>query len=489
MKIRNISCLFIPLVLILFFSLAGNLIAQEKTQARADYSEALKLIEVWLEAQRDYERLPGMSVAIVENQDIIFARAYGLSDLEKRVKTTPETIYSICSISKLFTSVAIMQLRDAGKLRLDDEVSNYLPWFNIKQQYPDSGPITIRSILTHSSGLPRESDYPYWSKPDFHFPSREQLQKKLGQQKTLYPPSTYFQYSNLGISLLGEIIAEVSGQPYDEYINEKILKPLGLKDTRPYLPKQLWRGQLATGYSSLTRNGTREMLPFFQAEGIKPAAGFSSTVLDLARFASWQFRLLEKGGEEILKAPTLREMHRVHWMDPDWKTSWGLGFAVYQLDGRTIVGHGGSCPGYRSTLMIDPGKKQAFVVMINASGTEPEKYARGMREILKKAASKKQESTSASVNLEDYAGLYDAQPWWGETAILPWQGDLALVSLPADNPVQELTLFKHIEGDTFRRIRDDETLGEELVFERDKSGKVIRFVRHSNYYPRLKDLN
>lgn len=489
MKIKNILCFFILAVFISFLLLSGNLIAQETTETRPDHSEAIRLINVWLEAQRDYERLPGMSVAIVENQDVIFARAYGLSDLEKKVKTTPETIYSICSISKLFTSVAIMQLRDAGKLRLDDEVSNYLPWFNIEQQYPDNGPITIRSILTHSSGLPRESDYPYWSKPDFHFPSREQLREKLGQQKTLYPPSTYFQYSNLGISLLGEIISEVSGRPYDEYINEKILKSLGMKDTRPYLPRPLWRGQLATGYSSLTRNGTREMLPFFQTEGIKPAAGFSSTVLDLAKFAAWQFRLLEKGGEEILKAPTLREMHRVHWLDPDWKTSWGLGFSVYQMDGRTIVGHGGSCPGYRSTLMIDPAKKQAFVVMINASGTEPEKYARGMREILKKTASKKEGSTPAGVNFEDYAGLYDAQPWWGETAILPWQGKLALISLPADNPAQGLTLFKHIEGDTFRRIRDDGTPGEELVFERDKSGKVTRFIRHSNYYPRLKDLN
>ncbi|MGB9906275.1 MAG: serine hydrolase [Candidatus Saccharicenans sp.] len=487
-KKHSLACL---IFLFLFLTIFQFSYAQNKTQPKADYSEALRLIEAWLDAQRDYEQLPGMSVAIVDNQEVIFAKAYGLADLEKKIKTRPNTIYSICSISKLFTSVAIMQLRDAGKLRLDDEVGNHLPWFNIKQQYPDSGPITIRSILTHSSGLPRESDYPYWSKPDFHFPTREQLKEKLGQQKTLYPPSTYFQYSNLGISLLGEIVAEISGMSYDDYINEKILKPLGMTDTRPYLPRQLWRGQLATGYSSLTRNGTREMLPFFQAEGIKPAAGFSSTVLDLAKFASWQFRLLEKGGEEILKAPTLREMHRVHWMDPDWKTSWGLGFSVYEMDGRTFVGHGGSCPGYRSTLMMDPSKKQAFIVMINASGTEPEKYARGMREMLKKAGLKKgggEEEKTAKINLEDYAGYYDDHPWWGETVVLPWQGNLALVSLPADNPVQELTLLKHIEGDTFRRIRDDETLGEEVVFERDSSGKVFRMLRHSNYSPRIKDL-
>lgn len=477
------------LFLFFFINFTAGIIAQNKTGSRTDYAEALRLIDIWLEAQRDYERLPGLSAAVVEDQDIIFAGAYGLADLEKKVKVSPDTIYSICSISKLFTSVAVMQLRDAGKLGLDDLVSEHLPWFDIKQQYPDSGPITIRSLLTHSSGLPRESDYPYWSKPDFNFPTREQLREKLGNQKTLYPPSTYFQYSNLGMSLLGEVVAELSGQSYDDYLREKILKPLGLNDTRPYLPKELWRNRLATGYSSLTRNGTRERLPFFQAEGIKPAAGFSSTVLDLAKFASWQFRLLARGGEEVLKAPTLREMHRVHWMDPDWKTSWGLGFSVYEIDGQTIVGHGGSCPGYRSLLMIDPGRKQAYVVMINASGTEPEKYARGMRDILKKAAAGKRADPEPQLNLEDYAGYYDAQPWWGENVVLPWQGNLAVVSLPSDNPARGLTLLRHIEADTFRRIRDDETLGEEVIFERDQSGRVIRMVRHSNYYPKIKSLS
>ncbi|MGQ9801828.1 MAG: serine hydrolase [Candidatus Saccharicenans sp.] len=474
------------LVMSLFTGIFFQIQSEEKKQEKANYSEAFRVIETWLEAQRDYERLPGVSVAVVEDQETIFSSAYGFADLEKKVKSRPETIYSICSISKLFTSVAIMKLRDEGKLKLDDLVSDHLPWFNVQQLYPDSGPITIRSLLTHSSGLPRESDFPYWSRPDFHFPSREELKAKLGNQKTLYPPSTYFQYSNLGLSLLGEIVAEVSGQSYDEYVTEKILKPLGMKDTRPFLPQALWRGQLATGYSSLTRNGNREMLPFFQAEGIKPAAGFSSTVLDLARFASWQFRLLAKGGEEIIKAYTLREMHRVHWTDPNWKTTWGLGFSVYQLDGTTIVGHGGSCPGYRSTLMIDPAKKQAFIVMINASGTEPDKYARGIRAVLKKATSTKEAEKTTGVNLKDYAGLYDTQPWWGETAILPWKGYLVMFGLPSNNPAEDFTLLKHVEADTFKRVRDDETLGEEVIFERDKTGKVFRMVHHSNYYPKIK---
>ncbi len=479
--IKKLKSVFI--IFLLFFALPFTVLSQENS--KPDLSAAFRVINTWLEAQRDYDKLPGISAAIVCDQEIIWSKGYGMSDLEKHVNANPATIYSICSISKLFTSVAIMQLRDAGKLRLEDLVGDLLPWFDLKQQWEDSGPITVRAILTHSSGLPRESDYPYWTGPDFPFPSREKVKTKLGSQKTLYPASTYFQYSNLGLTLLGEIVAEVSGMPYTQYIEKNILKPLRLANTRTKLPEDLWRGKLATGYSAKKRDGSRDMLPLFQANGIKAAAGFSSTVEDLARFASWQFRLLENGGEEILKASTLREMHRVHWMDPDWETAWGLGFSVRKVDGRTIVGHGGSCPGYQSTLMIDPLKKQAFIVMINAQGVSPNKYTTGMREILKKALDTKKEKKTEEIGLEAYAGYYNAQPWGGETAVIPWYGKLAVLRLPSENPAQGLMLLKHIKDDTFRRIRKDKTLGEEVLFERDESGKVFRMWQHSNYRDKI----
>ena len=481
MKRTFLSVLIFLLILILMCT--SSTFSEEQT--KPDFSEAIRMIDTWLEAQRDYDHLPGISVAIVTDQEILWRNGYGMTDLEKEVLSSPSTIYSICSISKLFTSVAIMRLRDAGKLRLEDLVADHLPWFNLQQQYPDTGPITIRSLLTHSSGIPRESDYPYWCGPDFPFPTTDQVRAKLGTQKTLYPPSTYFQYSNLGLTLLGEIVEEVAGMPYEQYVEENILQPLRLAETRTKLPESLWRGKLATGYSARKRDGTRDMLDLFQARGIAAAAGFSSTVEDLARFASWQFRLLEKGGEEILKASTLREMHRVHWVDPDWQTTWGLGFSVREEDGQTIVGHSGGCPGYRSILNIDPRAKQAFVVMINASGTSPYIYATGMREILKKVTDKpKKEKTT--IDLEAYSGNYSAQPWGGETAILPWQGKLAIFGLPSENPFRSLTLLKHVESDTFRRIRKDETLGEEVVFERDETGKVIRMWQHSNYMEKIR---
>ncbi|HRX01233.1 MAG TPA: serine hydrolase, partial [Cyclobacteriaceae bacterium] len=138
-----------------------------------DYSDAYNVINQWLEAQVAYQHLPGVSAAVVKDQEVIWSKGFGMANTDQKVKTQTSTIYSICSISKLFTSVAIMQLYDQGKLRLDDPVESVLPNFNIKQQFKDSGPITVRSLLTHSSGLPRESDFPYWTGPDFPFPTQQ----------------------------------------------------------------------------------------------------------------------------------------------------------------------------------------------------------------------------------------------------------------------------------------------------------------------------
>lgn len=461
-----------------------SIVTNAQQPVPGDLTQAIRFVDIWLEAQREYDHLPGISVGIVKDQQLIWTKGYGMADLKKNVPCEPNTVYSICSISKLFTSVAIMQLYDAGKLRLDDSVSMLLPNFNIKQQFPGSSPITILSLLTHSSGLPRESDYPYWTAPDYPFPTQQQVSDKLGHQKTLYPATTYFQYSNLGMTLLGEIVAKISGKSYDAYVEENILKPLRLSNTHPYLPADQWGGKFATGYGATKRDGTRDVIPLFDARGIQAAAGYSSTVEDLAHFASWQFRLLKNGGKEILKASTLKEMHRVHWVDPDWKTHWGLGFSISQQDGKTTFGHGGSCPGYRTTLMIDPQEKLGIVVLINA-GASPEKYATGIRNILLKAKTKEKVSKTDSLALESYAGRYNAQPFGSETHVFPWQGKLAWIGLPNDRPIDGITYLKRVQGDTFRRVRDDETLGEEIIFEKDNLGKVTRLLRHSNYYLKL----
>ncbi len=451
-------------------------------ESMKNYSEAFTLIEVWLDAQKDFDRLPGLSAAVIEDQEVLWSGAVGLSNPSTNLPSTDTTLCSICSISKLFTAVAIMKLYDEGKLRLDDRIEDLLPAYKVQQKHPDSGPITVRSLLTHSGGLPREAAYPYWTGPDFPFPTRSEIDSKLEEQETLYPASTYFQYSNLGLTLLGEIVEEISGQSYEEYVEENILKPLGLSDTRPFMPEALYGGKLAIGYSAIKRSGTRDKVNFFQANGIAPAAGFSSNVLDLGKFASWQFRLRDTSATEILKPSTLKNMHLVHWTNPDWKNTWGLGFNVFKgSDGSTWVGHGGSCPGYRSDLKLDLKNKKAYAVMINASGTDPGKYAKGIKGILDKAETIHTDSTQGEINLEAYAGYYSTEPWWGEVYVSSWNGKLVLLDLPTDEPAEAMHIYKHLEGDSFERIKEDGTPGFVITFVRDNDGVFTHFTMNDNH--------
>lgn len=479
--------------------------ASAQTRALADepkVAEAMEVMRVWLEAERAYDRIPGISAALVHDQELLWSGGYGFAHPERQQPATAHTLYSICSISKLFTSIALMQLRDRGLFALSDPVGKHLPWFTLEQAFPDAPAVTVEGILTHSAGLPRESAHPYWSAPDFPFPTREEIVAGVRGQKTLYPAWKYFQYSNLGLTLAGELVRELSGMPYDGYVKRNVLDPLGLHDTYPDMPEEHRGGRLATGHAAMNREGVRHPTPFFQARGIAPAAGYASTVSDLARFASWQFRL-EGDREEVLRSHTLREMHRVHYVDPEWETFWGLGFALSRNDGRTFVGHGGSCPGYQSQLLMNMDDQVAAVFMANASGVNTAKYVRGMFDLVApviRAARRRSADTAvvadaqnsvsaaapATVELRDYVGTYSQQPWGGETAIVLWEGGLAMLGLPTNEPRRGLRKLKHVERDMFRRIRSDESLGEEVIFERDHGGAVTGFRQHGNLTPRVR---
>ena len=490
MSIRRVACALLILVL------AGAASGTEPPPATRNIAkdprivQALELARTWLEAQRAYDRIPGVSAEIVHDQEVLWSGAFGFSDVEAKRPATTDTIYSICSISKLFTSVAVLQQRDEGKLHLDDPVGKHLSWFRLKRTEGE-GDVTVEGILTHASGLPRESDYPYWSAPEFKFPSREEVVSRIADQEALYTPESHFQYSNLGLTLAGEIVAATSGMSYEDYVRGRILGPLGLASTTPQMPESERGKRLATGYTALDRDGQRRPIPFFTAKGIGPAAGYASTVGDLGKFASWQFRLLEKGGREVLKATTLREMYRIHWAEPDFDTLWGLGFEVWKDDdSKMFVGHGGSCPGYRSHLLLMPGERIATVIMVNSSGVRTERFAQRLYDIVapavKEATKEPGKGKASDASLRKYAGTYDVQPWDGEVAILPWDEGLAMVAFPTMDPVKDLDRFKKVGEHRFRRIRKDDSLGEEIVFEMGADGRATRFTQHSNHYPRVR---
>lgn len=478
-----------PLVLLL------ALIAPRATsgQALADHPrvrEAIHLAEKWLDAERAYKRIPGMSAAVVSDQTVVWRTGLGYADLAAKRPATPGTLYSICSISKLFTSIAAMQLRDQGKLRLDDPVSRHLSWFDIRRPDRAAGEVTVEGLLTHASGLPREAAFPYWSGPAFEFPSREAIVQALSSQETLYPAETFFQYSNLGMTLLGEIVAAASGRSYADYVRANILSPLGLTSTFPEMPEAERGKRLATGYGAHQRDGDRPVLPFYLSKGIAPAAGFASTAEDLARFASWQFRLLRAGGSEVLAANTLREMHRVHWVDPDFSTHWGLGFSVWRADNTTFVGHGGACPGYRTQLLLDPKERVAAIAMTNTIDANAGGLARGLYDIMTPALKAAADTAARASKPEDqslraYLGTYET--WWGgEQEVILWEGALAMVNLPADRPLAGIQKLRKTGEHSFRRVRNDGGLAEEWRFTMGPDGRAAQLTVNYNVSRRMR---
>jgi len=484
------------LVLILAIVLiSGMAIAEDPPQSLASdprIEDALAAWMVWVENDLGESGVPAASYSFVHRDELLASGGIGLADPATGTEADADTLYSICSISKLFTSIAVMQLCDAGALGLDDGIGDSVPWFaSMTDAHPDDESISIRRALTHSAGLPRESDSPYWSGPDFDFPTIAQIRERLSSQETLYPSGRYFQYSNLGMALLGEVIAAEAGRPWSEVVQEDILGPLGMDDTYTSMPEAYATGRLAAGFSARRGGPDRERLGLFDVEGIGPAAGMASTAADLATFARWQLGLRADGGNTVLRAATLREMQRVHWVDPDWKTTWGLGFSVVKRDDTTWVRHGGGCPGYYTEFAILPKEELGIVVLTNAIGSNHSLYARKAVALLGpavKAASKgSADRPEPNPAFDLYVGVYDSV--WGREGVVRWKDGLAAVNLTsrAIDPDDWISALKHVDGHVFRRVRsDDDTLGEEWVFQVDKDGQVVSVTVHSTPHTRVR---
>ena len=446
----------------------------------------LDLLCAWIESQMAYSGQPGLSIGIVHDQELVWARGFGFANVEKQGAASPTTRYRIASITKLFTSTAILILRDEGKLQLDDPVTRHLPWFNIRQRYPDAPPITIRHLLTHTSGLPREAAFPYWS--DANFPTREQVRKALPRQETSYPTETRWKYSNLALSLAGEIVAAVSGADYEEFVQRRILDPLGMTETYVRSP-QPDDPELAVGYGRRMPGGGRSVRPFTDSRGITPAANMATNVADLARFAMLQFRDRPAGGDQVLRGSTLREMQRVHWLDPGWMMGWGLGFKITRDRDVTYIGHSGKVPGYRTQLLLRPAAKIAVIVLSNADDCDPLAYAdrvfRWVGPALVEHAAPEPEPATPDPGWHRYVGKYrDA---WGDSQVLFHNGQLAIIDPASPDPLPSLGTLTPVAEHTFLHETDDGSSapGELAVFELGDDGEVRRLKLGENYRHRV----
>ncbi len=444
---------------------------------------ALKVLDAWVGAAVASREQPGLSIGVVLGQDLVWSKGYGFADAEKKTPAGPATLYRIASISKLFTSTAILQLRDGGRLQLDDPVAKHLPWFKLARAH--EGPtITIRHLLTHTSGLPREADGTHWS--ELTFPTREEMVRRLAGQETVFPAETEWKYSNLALSLAGEVVAAVSGEPWPEVVEKRILGPLGMSATRT-VPAADTPG-LAAGYGRRAPGLAREREPFVDIAGVRPAGNMASSVEDLARFVALQLRDAPAAGEPVLRPSTVREMHRIQWLRPDWKSGWGLGFSVRRVGEQVRVGHGGSLPGHRTQIEIAPADKLGVIVLTNANDGDPGRYVDQAFAILtpalKQAAAAKP-APAPDPAWEKYVGTYTWKR--SDAEILVLNGRLTMIVPDSDSPWDSRILLEPAGPHAFRMSSPGATYGatgEILTFTLGPDGRVTRMGTPNFYWLR-----
>ena len=410
-----------------------------------------------LEAQRD-GRLPSLSAAVFRDGEVVWNEAIGLADAEERRDATPDTQYAVASITKTFTAASVFQLRDEGKLELDDQLSRHLP-------EAAHGTPTIRRMLAHASGLQREPPGEVWE--TLEFPHESDLLARLDEAEQVLAPETGWHYSNLAYALLGHVVSRASRTPFRDYVQQRLLDPLGLVRTSWGPTGPAAKPYFVEPYSDSVR---RE--PELELGGKGGESGLSSTVGDLARWGSF----LADPDESVLALSSVAEMHELQIMaEPDWTLGWGLGLALWRRGERIFAGHTGGFPGFLSMLVYSRAERIGAVVLTN-SGTWPKLSETGLA--LVEAAL--EELTPAAE-----AWSPEEQPpdeivpllgrWWseGSETIFTWRGARLEARLASAPPSREPSVFEPESEDRYRTVSGRER-GEVLRVVRDEAGAVVK---------------
>ena len=466
------------LSLVLLFSLTAGLYAG--VADNSDVTGQERLFEGWIRAQIAYRGLPGIAVGVVSDQQLVWAKGFGFADVDLKTPMTPATRFRMASHSKLFTATAIMQLRDAGKLRLDDPVVKYLDWFKLQPAEADDPPVTIEELLTHSAGLPREAG-PHWTELDF--PSGDGVRKYVLEHPAPYSPEVRWKYSNLGFTIAGMIVEAVSGEKWADYVQKHIFDPLGMKDSS--VDRQV--DGLATGYGRRMPDGSRKKMPFVDARAMAPATGITSTVEDMAKFVSLQFRKGRVGGSQILSTGALREMHRVRVLESNWTRGNAIGFAVNREAGKVYVGHGGSYFGYKTQTLIQLDDKVGVIVLTNGDDSLPSQFATELMGTVGAAVAKAAAPATKTVPWDPawsrFAGLYRSQV--ADTEVVELNQRLVMFDPANPNPDAPINMTP-IGGGLFRfdAPTGGGVVGEVIRFV-EENGKVIRMYTGDSYTERV----
>lgn len=342
------------IILIMLFIMGfGLYIPRSSGGAISNHQLDLKAVDTFLLEKVKANRIPGLAVAIVQDDKVIFSKGYGQAEPGKPV--TERTQFYIGSVTKSFTALATMQLVEQGKLELDIPVQQYLPWFQVADSEA-STLITVRQLLNHTSGLSEKGD-PHAST---YTSSLEEQGRLLKDAHPTAPVGTQYQYFNQNYRLLGLLIEQVTGQSYGEYLQDHIFDPLGMPQTTTD-PAEA--SNLAQGYS----RAFGFSLPQSQSynPGGLPSGYLVSTASDMAQFLIAQINNQDTDGNQMLDPQLLTTMRT---LPEGIQSEYGMGWMVME-DGNMLA-HGGALDYFQSFMVIRPKEKLGMVILYNQNSME-----------------------------------------------------------------------------------------------------------------------
>ncbi len=338
---------------------------------------------------------PGAAVLIAKDGQIVLRKGYGLANLELGVPMRPDMVFEIASVTKQFTAAAILLLQERGKLSVDDDITKYLPG------YPTHGrKITIDHLLNHTSGIPEVTGLPEWwprRREDLTLP---QLIDLFKDKPLDFKPGEKQAYSNSGYILLGAILEKASGKSYEDFVEQEIFAPLGMKRSR-YGHQDEVVPDRASGYDMGDGYKVAEYISLTQAYA---AGGLLSTVDDLALWAQ------ALTSEKLLRGKSLERMTTPPRLTSGEPTSYAYGQGILNENGTRIIEHGGGIPGFNSELLRIPDQRLLVIILANTFGHEPGAESLGFRIAMKalgKAVEERKAMEIDPATLDEYVGVYN----------------------------------------------------------------------------------
>jgi CubicO group peptidase (beta-lactamase class C family) len=420
-------------------------------------------------------RIAGAAAGVVHGDELVWSGGAGFADIASQRPAGPDILYRIASITKTFTGTAIMRLRDAGKLDLDDPAVQWLPELADSGSPETIGRVTIRRLLSHEGGLTSEPPGADWALKDpvYQGVAAANL-ARAAEIFTAIGPNLQPKYSNLGYQLLGEIVNRASGTPYPDYVRQEILTPLGMSDTAFEPLGDALAGRTATGYSGRSFSDELRVAP--ETPGVWAEGGLWSTVQDLARWISFQLRAHADDPQDspVLAAAALREMHKPRYLsDEQWTAAWGITWYGVRKDNVTWVQHSGGLHGFTSNACFDREHRVGAIVLLNGIADAPAlnmELAGIGRRLVRDSAPSLKVPAPTPADYKPLLGLY-APENMDEMGRVEWRDGKLVIYIPGD-PAQIMPLEPAGDPDTFVVGLGFRDSGETVRFRRLPGGQV-----------------